>query len=75
MSQKTKPNTETKPSKSWAEVQADYRQEAFDRSAKELVWILTEGGGSKNVLLLETLRQMEWAYLACAACRLAAEKP
>ena len=57
---------------SWLEKQATHYQNQFDATAKELVWQLTEGGGSKNVHVLDTLRNLQWNYLVCASYRLAA---
>ena len=65
----TKPKNYNK--KTWVETQAEYKQKEFDEKAKELIWQLTEGGGSKSLYVLESLRSLEWSYLACAAYRMA----
>ena len=57
---------------SWCEIQRDYKQREFDTKAKELIWQLTEGGGSRNIHVLTTIRELEFAYLSCAAYGLAA---
>lgn len=59
--------------KSFVQAQADYKQREFNEKAKELIWQLTEGGGSKNIHVLDSLRSLEWAYLTCAAYKMVAK--
>lgn len=58
---------------SWLKIQANIKQREFDGKAKELVWQLTEGGGSKNIHVLDTIRSLEWAYLAMSSLKMAVE--
>lgn len=70
---KTKEPIHRPPTKqSFIEIQRDYKQREFDSKAKELIWQLTEGGGSKNIHVLATIRELEFAYLSCAAYTMAA---
>lgn len=67
---KNKP-TETKR-ETWVEVQVRHSQTSFDETAKDLIWQLTTGGGSKNMHILDSIRNLEFAYLKCAAYTMAA---
>jgi hypothetical protein len=66
-------NKESNKSESWVEAQAKHQEEAFNKLSKDLIWQLTIGGGISNVHILDTLRQLEWLYLTCAAYRAAAK--
>jgi len=67
-----KSKTKNQSKLSWVQVQAEYKQKEFDEKAKELVWQLTDGGGFRNAHVFDTIRSLEWAYLALAAYRMAA---
>lgn len=64
-------STQNKSTKSWVGQYADMKQAECEAKAKELVWILTNGGGIHNLHLLDALRSLEGAYLICAAYRCA----
>ena len=57
--------------KTWVQTQSEISQADFDAKAKELIWQLTEGGGSRNIHILDTIRQLEFSYIKTAAYGLA----
>ncbi len=59
--------------KTWVEVQHDQCLKAFNQQADNFLWMMKDGGGIKNIHMLETLRELEWLYLKGAAYGRAAE--
>lgn len=45
----------------------EYYEKRFTEQAKHLVWILQQGGGCKNIHVLEAIRGLEYTYLTLAA--------
>lgn len=45
----------------------EFYEKQFAEQAKNLVWILQQGGGCKNIHVLEAIRGLEYAYLILAA--------
>ena len=65
-------NKNRKPgANTWVAKQATAMQSLFDKTAENLVWQIQHGGGSHNLHILQTIRDLEWCYLSCAAYKLA----